>query len=184
MRGRKPKPSALKRLSGNPGKRKLNTDEPRPPASEDLMVPSRWLDKVAASEWRRIAVTLKTLGLLTNLDRAALEGYCKAYSRWLQAEKILEKEGLCFVTPKGYVQQRPEVAIAKGYLSHMHSLAAEFGFTPASRSRVKGSGSGDGDEVDDFLKKRPGAKRPEEEQRLPEPGPDGPGSDAPGRSLH
>ena len=30
MAGRKPKPTALKKLEGNPGKRKLNTKEPLP----------------------------------------------------------------------------------------------------------------------------------------------------------
>lgn len=30
MAGRKPKPTAIKKLEGNPGKRKLNTKEPIP----------------------------------------------------------------------------------------------------------------------------------------------------------
>ncbi len=30
QRGRKPKPSALKELEGNPGKREINTNEPHP----------------------------------------------------------------------------------------------------------------------------------------------------------
>ena len=30
MAGRKPKPTAVKKLEGNPGKRKLNTKEPNP----------------------------------------------------------------------------------------------------------------------------------------------------------
>jgi hypothetical protein len=30
MRGRKPKPSHLKLLDGNPGRRRLNPDEPEP----------------------------------------------------------------------------------------------------------------------------------------------------------
>ena len=30
MAGRKPKPTAVKKLEGNPGKRKLNTKEPVP----------------------------------------------------------------------------------------------------------------------------------------------------------
>ena len=30
MAGRKPKPTAIKELEGNPGKRKLNNKEPKP----------------------------------------------------------------------------------------------------------------------------------------------------------
>ena len=33
MRGRKPKPTALKLLEGNPGKRRINGTEPKPPSS-------------------------------------------------------------------------------------------------------------------------------------------------------
>jgi hypothetical protein len=34
MRGRKPKPTHLKLLEGNPGRRPLNTGEPRGPVTE------------------------------------------------------------------------------------------------------------------------------------------------------
>ena len=43
MAGRKPKPTAVKKLEGNPGKRKLNTKEPVPakgmPACSDCLMP-------------------------------------------------------------------------------------------------------------------------------------------------
>lgn len=170
-RGRKPKPTNLRKLGGNAGKRKLPAAEPAPPTSDDLLVPSPWLEKLAKEEWRRIAPTIMSLGLLTVVDRSGLEGYCQAFARWRQAEQVLTKQGLCFKTPKGYVQQRPEVSIAQQYLHKMHSLAAEFGFTPASRTRVQGKKpSGDGDDLDAYLK-GPGA----------EPGK---GADAPGGSLH
>ena len=43
MAGRKPKPTAVKKLEGNPGKRKLNSKEPVPakgiPACPDWLMP-------------------------------------------------------------------------------------------------------------------------------------------------
>lgn len=36
QRGRKPKPTAVKVLEGNPGKRSLNTNEPKPVKKDDL----------------------------------------------------------------------------------------------------------------------------------------------------
>ena len=43
MAGRKPKPTAVKKLESNPGKRKLNTKEPVPekeiPACPDWLMP-------------------------------------------------------------------------------------------------------------------------------------------------
>ena len=58
-RGRKPKPTAIKRLEGNPGKRPLNIYEPKPlkkaPTCPD------WLDEEAKREWRRLAKTMEAM---------------------------------------------------------------------------------------------------------------------------
>jgi phage terminase small subunit len=79
MRGRRPKPTHLKVLMGNPGKRPLNANEPRPEvAIPDCPVE---LGEVARREWDRMAPQLASLRILTHLDRAALAAYCGAYSR-------------------------------------------------------------------------------------------------------
>ena len=78
MRGRRPKPTRLKVLTGNPGKRPLNPDEPKP----ERAIPEcpAELGPVARREWDRLGKELASLGLLTNLDRAALAAYCGAYA--------------------------------------------------------------------------------------------------------
>ena len=55
-RGRKPKPTALKKLEGNPGKRPLNELEPMPQVTM-LRCPN-WLEPEAKKEWRRLAPVL------------------------------------------------------------------------------------------------------------------------------
>ena len=59
-RGRKPTPTALKVLEGNPGKRKLNDNEPRP----EKKAPScpKWLEPEAKKEWRRLAKKMEQMG--------------------------------------------------------------------------------------------------------------------------
>jgi phage terminase small subunit len=70
MCGRRPKPSRMKVLTGNPGKRPLNAAEPRPePKIPDC--PSE-LGPVARREWDRLAAELGSLRILTALDRAIL----------------------------------------------------------------------------------------------------------------
>ena len=134
MVGRPPKPTRLKELAGNPGKRKLNEQEPKP----ETGVPTRpeFLLPEAKREWTRITVPLVRLGLLSEIDRAALAQYCQWWARWVEAERILDREGLTFFTPKGYVQQRPEVAIAQKASDRCRQFAAEFGLTPARRSSI------------------------------------------------
>ena len=52
MAGRKPKPTALKKLEGNPGKRKLNTKEPVP--VKGMTDCPKWLLPEAKEEWNRL----------------------------------------------------------------------------------------------------------------------------------
>ena len=110
-RGRKPKPTAIKRLEGNPGKRPLNIYEPKPqkkaPTCPD------WLDEEAKREWRRLAKTMEAMGVLTEADRAAFATYCDAYSKWKTATEFIDQHGLIFKTPSGYIQQVPQVSIAQ-----------------------------------------------------------------------
>jgi P27 family predicted phage terminase small subunit len=134
MPGRKPKPTALKELSGNPGKRRLNRTQPEFSAGATC---PKHLDKIAKVEWKRLSEDLTASGLLTSVDRAVLAGYCDAYSRWVQATTALQAQGLVITSPKsGYPMPNPYVSIANTSLTLMHKFAAEFGFTPSSRSRI------------------------------------------------
>ncbi len=134
QRGRKPKPTAIKELEGNPGKRQLNTNEPKPAAR----APScpKWLEPDAKKEWRRLSKQMEQLGILTEVDMAAFAGYCQAYARWKAAEEFISKHGAIVKTPSGYWQQIPQVSIAQQYLKQMNKFCEQFGLTPASRSRI------------------------------------------------
>ena len=134
MRGRRPTPTRLKVLTGNPGKRPLNADEPKPEvAIPDCPVE---LGPVARREWDRMAPQLASLRILTQLDRAALAAYCGAYAMWAEATEAIQKYGTMVKSPTGYPVQSPYVAIANRQAEIMMRIAAEFGFTPASRSRI------------------------------------------------
>ena len=66
MAGRKPKPTALKKLEGNPGKRKLNTKEPMP--GKGMPDCPKWLLPEVKMEWERLCVKLSEMGVLTEID--------------------------------------------------------------------------------------------------------------------
>jgi P27 family predicted phage terminase small subunit len=134
MRGRRPKPTRMKFLTGNPGKRPLNAEEPRP----EPRVPDcpRELGAVAQQEWQRLTSELGVLRILTALDRAALAAYCNAYALWAEATAAIGKYGTIVKSPSGYPIQSPYVAIANRQTEIMMRIASEFGFTPASRSRI------------------------------------------------
>lgn len=142
-RGRKPKPTALKLLEGNPGKRPINEHEPVPPKGT-VKCPT-WLEPEAKKEWKRLAPSLEAMGVLTQADLTAFAGYCQAYARWKEAEEFISQHGSIFQTPSGYVQQVPQVSIAQQNLKIMQSFCSEFGLTPATRARIIANGSGKDD---------------------------------------
>jgi P27 family predicted phage terminase small subunit len=92
----------------------------------------------AKREWSRVVAELDQLGLLTIIDRATLAGYCQAYGRAVEAEKVLaeSEEGMSYTTDSGQRKPLPEVAIAERAWQLVRAYAAEFGFTPASRTRI------------------------------------------------
>ena len=145
--GRKPKPTAIKILEGNPGKRKLNENEPKPLKKAPPC--PKWLEPEAKKEWRRLAKALEAMGVLTEADMAACAGYCQSYARWKEAEERITDRGLVIRTPSGYPQQVPYISIAQQYLKLMQQFAEQFGLTPAARSRII-AGNGEGKAVDDM----------------------------------
>ena len=140
--GRKPKPTHLKLVTGNPGKRKLNTAEAKP--KKALPPPPDALDDFAKHEWTRTAADLNKLGLLTTLDHAALAAYCQAYSTFVQARAAIKRmaaldpvtHGLMIKTSNGNAIQNPLVGTANKAANDMVRFAAEFGMTPSARSRI------------------------------------------------
>ena len=150
MRGRKPKPTVLKLLEGNPGKRPLNEHEP--PAPEGMPDCPDYLDDTARAEWDRTAQVLMEMGLLSRADRTALAAYCTAYSRWVKAEEQVRKYGAIVKSPeKGFPMKSPYLTVADQALETMRKLMVAFGLTPSSRSRIRVPGGREQDELDRFL---------------------------------
>jgi P27 family predicted phage terminase small subunit len=133
-RGRKPKPTALKMLEGNPGNRPLNKNEPQPNTAVSGC--PDWLEDEAKAEWARMGEILEQMGILTEIDTTAFAGYCQAYARWKEAEQFLTQHGSIVRTPNGYLQQVPQVSIAQTNLKIVLKFCEQFGLTPSSRSRI------------------------------------------------
>jgi P27 family predicted phage terminase small subunit len=171
MRGRKPKPTALKQAEGNPGKRKLNAHEPGFAAQ----VPScpRHLGPDARKEWRRMArvLTRTNKQLLTEAGRTALAIYCEEYQTWKRATELISKfdkvltlpngtkielSGDVIVTQHGNVIQNPYRSIANRSAEIMLKVMGEFGMTPSSASRID---LGDGEPPPDSLRALLAARR-------------------------
>ena len=142
MPGPKPRPDELKALEGEPNKDRYNPSRPKPPVSRPTY--PAFLSGQAKAEWRRICPELEALGLLSQVDRAALAAYCQAFGRWAQAEKKLAELGkmspdqmaFLYKTTNGNLIINPLLSVANKAAEQMHKFLAEFGMTPASRQRL------------------------------------------------
>ena len=151
--GRRPKPTAVKKLAGNPGKRKLNQTEPQPRKRAPRM-PEEFRGTPRETQWRRITRELRGMQLLTSADADAIALYCDTYCRWQDATKHLSEEGMIVHTENGFPIQSPYLGIANKCMAQMQKLLIEFGMTPAARSRIHLPGEKPADPFETFLQRR------------------------------
>lgn len=149
MRGRKPKPTQQKALSGNPGKRPLNKNEPKPSAMTEVDAPP-WLDGVARDVWGWYAPRLLKTKVLTEIDLHNLEAFCMAYSRWRLAEEEVAEKGLTVSTLNGGIQKNPAVTVVNEALRQIATFGALLGLDPSSRSRIAVPGAQTGNPFGEF----------------------------------
>ena len=131
--GPPPKPTHLKLLTGNPGRRPINQKEPMPKAV--VPAPPDWLSAEAKAEWDNNIDELYACGLVTLLDRIPLAVYCQMVGRWERAERALTKmaerdeltEGLLIKTTNGNAIQNPIVGTANKAAADLMHYAKEFG---------------------------------------------------------
>ena len=134
--GPKPQPTAKKKLHGNPGKRPLPKNEPEPRIETEIPEAPDFLDELGRNEWDRMAAELYPTGVMTVVDRTALEAYCSEYSKWVFATKKIQEDGMTLNSLSGFPMQTPYLQIANKSQAEMRKWLCELGCTPSSRTRV------------------------------------------------
>lgn len=143
-RGRKPKPTALKVIEGNPGRRELNPLEPevtRLPVMPDAVA----MDETAAREWVRI-LEVMPVGVYTAADESVLTEYCAAWSMLVGALSDVQLHGRLISIP---IQTRTGEVIGHelkenpalktwraAHIALMHTTD-RLGLSPGQRSRLQ-----------------------------------------------
>ena len=132
-------PTQLKIVTGNPGKRPMPKNEPKPAVARSIK-PLPWLSAEAKKEWRRVAPELERVGLLTEVDIALLAAYCDAFGDFQRDEKAMAKlraeaAGVeTNETPNGMVQQHALRGMKRVARADLVKFCHEFGMTPTARS--------------------------------------------------
>lgn len=147
MRGRPRKPTALKLIEGNPGRRPIAAREPAP-VGKVGECPAH-LKGTARQHWFRLAAMLSAVA--TAWDADALAAYCAAYGRWVEAEEHMTANGTVVKSPNGYPIQNPYLAIANKAMEQMDRYGSKFGMTPADRTRVRVPEQQSADDMDERM---------------------------------
>ena len=135
MRGRKPVPTQLKVVRGNPGKRALNKNEPQP--AGDLSDPPDWMSESQKAGWV-YAIENAPRGLLRKLDRSVITACVVAEDFHRKATEQVDKFGLLTKAPNtGLPIQSPYLPVVNKQAAIMLKAGEQLGFSPASRSRIQ-----------------------------------------------
>ena len=148
QRGPRPLPANVHALRGNASKKPIAQFlDGVHPGVEIPPCPTH-LTPDARIEWKRVASELEALGLICQIDRAALAAYCSAWAEVVTCERKITalnakdadgSAGLVSITPSGYQQMSVWLQIRNRAYDRMMKFASEFGMSPSSRSRVTAS---------------------------------------------
>jgi P27 family predicted phage terminase small subunit len=153
--GRKPRPAPLKLLNGrhagvDSGGRKV---EEGPAFRRLLPLKPMELSPEAAEHWDLVVEELSRLELTKPLDAGALAATCETWSRFVQAQTILNREGLMVDVEMSrgelkWTETRvhPALRIVEAASKEYRAWCSEFGLTPSAEGRLTPRKEADGDE--------------------------------------
>ena len=136
MRGRKPKPTALKLLAGVPGHRALPLNEPKPPLIADPFDVPEHLPENVKAQWRNLAPKLKALGILTEVDLPMFESLCYDEALVAEARLMLGRTGVITRGSRKQPMVSPWERIVDRTEWRLDKLRSHFGMSPAARARL------------------------------------------------
>lgn len=151
MRGRKPTPTVLRIARGNPGKRPINTDEPKP-SELDEMCPGELPDEAEHREWDRTIVPAIRSGQITSADRVFAIAHCHYWAMWRsQLADASSHPHVIAVGKQKYPAPNPARMMANKTFLLLAKVDAELGLTPTSRPRVKASRPAESSRMNRYL---------------------------------
>jgi P27 family predicted phage terminase small subunit len=150
VRGRKPKPTARQIAEGDPrkkGKRKLEEKlAAEPNTTRGLPACPRHLKGRARAAWTFWVAELADMGLDRRPDAMMLEGACVNYSRAVQADLIVERDGPMveesMIDEKSgerivlKIKYHPAITVSNAAWRQVRAFCSEFGLSPVSRTRL------------------------------------------------
>ena len=146
------KPTALKLVEGNKGKRAMNKSEPDPEYLSDLTAPE-YLSASAAKVWDEVVPNLRAARLLTKVDVPMLAMGCNAIAQYrvaaarasdeqmIKSKMVQPDDGGDPVAVGEHVN--PWMIVQSMSFKQAMAVFQQFGMSPAARTRISVNPQGD-----------------------------------------
>ena len=132
-RGRRPTPTRLKLLTGNPGKRRLNQREPKPVGAPEK---PDFISGNSAAEWDRVIASTPP-GFLTSADVPTLTVLVTALALFRAALSRLARDGTTSVGSLGQQVPHPMIAVLAKQTELVLRAGDRLGLSPVARTRLE-----------------------------------------------
>lgn len=146
LRGRKPKPTALRLIDGD-RKDRIAENEPIPRGLPPVL--PEGVSAEVRYIWTYTVRELDAMGILYAADRDVLLAYCEAVVTHRRACAELATGTVLVRGQMGNQVRNPALQIQRDAATQIRTLAQEFGLTPSARTRIEVRGQDDG-EVNPF----------------------------------
>lgn len=145
-RGPAPKPTAVRLLEGNPGRLKINENEPKPRSYETYEPPSD-LSEDGVIIWKHLSKELGRMGLLTIIDLEPFHRYVKLLCEYREVDRLIQGKYMLPVRREDgsikFMMQNPMLSIRNKMVAELNRAEQQFGMTPSARARMIGLIKGD-----------------------------------------
>lgn len=166
--GNRPKPTRLKLLEGNPGKREINTLEPI--AKPEIPIMPTWLKgfPVAKKEWKRESKILFQMGILSKAESSLLAMRCYLASQIQELAISIQTEGR-IITVTNFNSRGEEVSVIEKTnpkCVQLQSIITEYrhhgsilGLDQVSRTKMKADPPEMKSKAEQFMSRKNGTKK-------------------------
>ena len=152
--GHNRKPTVMKVLEGTFRQDRAVANEPQP---EKVIIPPpmpEGLNEYGQREWEKMTLELSKLGLLTTMDTSQLAAYCNEIGNYWECEfqrrEVIVRQDSDEGKEAAALFYKNYFDMAQKHLSQARSLAVQYGFTPASRTKISGPKEKENSELDNL----------------------------------
>ena len=146
--GRRPEPTRLRVMRGNPSKSAIPKNEVQPVGGPRM---PKYLSPAAQEVWKEVIPNLVVAGIATSIDSATLGRYCSLSADFRKYTAEVDAGNDIFITQTGYAQLTPAASMRLKIGPQLLQMEREFGMTASSRAGLSIQEK-KADPLDDFLK--------------------------------